>query len=367
MKKAVLLCLFFLVSSDGLAKIPDGLSFSSDFRFRMEADYNSRESDGSKRNDRDRVRLRLRTGFAYQYSENIKFSGRARTGNRNDQQSSHQTLGNEFEPKTVSVDKAFVEGKFRHLEFWLGKNSMPFWRQNGFYWDSDVNPEGITLWKSYDLADGSWKIRPVIGYYIVESLGRKLEDNADVLAYQLGSSGSLGNVKLNLASGMIRLSKVPDAPNEARATTLDYALWVSSVKFAFPVREVPLALGFDYMKNMEDYDSSIALHDKKTGMVASLKLGGVSSSGDWLLGYYYARIEKFAVVPYFAQDNWMRWGFGSTGTRSANFKGHEFRLGYGLGKKSNLIFKVCLVEASDKDGTHIENGNRMRLDYNIGF
>jgi len=37
------------------------------------------------------------------------------------------------------------------------------------------------------------------------------------------------------------------------------------------------------------------------------------------LSYYYAHIEKYAVIDYLAQDDWVRWE-NSNMTRSSNFK-----------------------------------------------
>lgn len=86
------------------------------------------------------------------------------------------------------------------------------------------------------------------------------------------------------------------------------------------------------------------------------------NKGDWLLGYWYADIEQFAVNSSFAQDDWVRWG-SATQTRASDMKGHELRAAYGLGGGMNLVARLYLVEAV----TSVEDGNRFRLDFNYKF
>ena len=72
------------------------LSFTGDFRFRIEQDWNSRKSDGAYRDDRTRLRYRVRFGFNYQYNQWISFGARIRTGNPIKQQDPQLTLGDGF-------------------------------------------------------------------------------------------------------------------------------------------------------------------------------------------------------------------------------------------------------------------------------
>ncbi|MEL6837343.1 MAG: putative porin, partial [Bacteroidota bacterium] len=71
------------------------LSFTGDFRFRIEHDWNSRNASGNLRDDRSRLRYRFRFGLHYELDKHSAFGGRLRTGNINDQQGPHLTLGGE--------------------------------------------------------------------------------------------------------------------------------------------------------------------------------------------------------------------------------------------------------------------------------
>jgi len=68
--------------SDSLAS---SLNFESDFRFRIEQDWNARKSDGSYRDDRSRLRYRFRFGFKYSKATMGSFVARVRTGLPNKQ------------------------------------------------------------------------------------------------------------------------------------------------------------------------------------------------------------------------------------------------------------------------------------------
>ncbi len=73
--------------------IQNGIKFNGDFRFRIEHDWNSRKQNGIFRDDRSRLRFRFRFGVNYQLNNQYSFGGRLRTGNINDQQGPHLTIG----------------------------------------------------------------------------------------------------------------------------------------------------------------------------------------------------------------------------------------------------------------------------------
>ncbi len=60
--------------------------------------------------------------------------------------------------------------------------------------------------------------------------------------------------------------------------------------------------------------------------MAQVFYGGLGRRHEYQVSYTYAHIEDYAVVAFFAQDDWHRWGSAGE-TRSSNFAGHEVRLG----------------------------------------
>lgn len=344
--------------------------FYSDFRFRVEEDWNSRKTDGTHRDDRGRLRIRFRVGFDYNWNEHISFGGRIRVGDKLEQQSPHQTLGDEFEPKTINLDKAYLKGNYAKGWFWLGKNDFPFWKQNELWWDDDVLPEGVAMGSKFITGD-KISIKPTIGYFIVNSLGKGLERDPALIAGQIAVEIELNKIGITLASGYYRLNDIPNQNDGSGTFKLDYSFLNSGIKFDFKTK-LPISTGFDYLVNLKDYSDNTSIstvfQDETDGFVASLSIGKLKGNKDFLIGYYYAYIPKLSVVDYLAQDDWVRWNHNNvTGTRSSNFKGHEIRLGYALGANLNVVARAYFVDGIVTTGSFKETNNRVRLDVNIGF
>lgn len=358
------------VSAESAGEEPPKLKFYGDFRFRAESDWDSLQSDGTKRQDRDRLRVRFRLGFNYAYDAHFSFGGRVRTGNSQDQQSPHQTLGDEFETKGFNVDKAFLQGSWGRGWVWAGKNSFPFWTQNELFWDEDVNPEGIAAGLSFPLGKAPHRLKPTLGYFIMEGSGssNRFSDKSHLAVLQLALDMSFRLADLTTAAGFYSFDDNPATTDTALAD-LDYDIWVLGVKAAFKGAPKPWSVGVDFMRNAKTYPSTLFNADEKTGYVLGLNLGGLKQKKDWLVGYYYAHIEKFAVVARLAQDDWLRWG-SATDTRSSNFEGHELRLGYAFGPSWNVVLRVYMVDGIEPESAAAvskEDGKRARLDFNIAF
>ena len=194
-----------------------------------------------------------------------------------------------------------------------------------------------------------------------------------------GFLADIGDNALTLAGGLLHVDADEDNSQGEKLLdgngARDYVTWIGSVQYKMNLSNRPLTLGVDYMHNGEDYsrndpDAFTAFHhDQTDGYVLSVLYGGTSKPGDWLFGYYYNDIETFAVSSSYAQDNFLRWG-SATETRATNFNGHEFRLGYGVKKNINIITRLYLVEGNilrSATSTHLEDGNRFRIDVNMKF
>ena len=137
-------------------------------------------------------------------------------------------------------------------------------------------------------------------------------------------------------------------------------------QYTLPIQERKWRLGFDYSHNNEEYDIedgvSPSENNEKEAIVLSIIYGDTSKPRNWLLGYYYANIEQFAVNNSFSQDDWMRWGT-ATQTRSSNFDGHEFRVANKLSTSLTAVARLYLVESL----TSVEDGKRFRIDFDWRF
>ncbi|MFQ6006289.1 MAG: putative porin [Woeseia sp.] len=352
------------------------ISVYGDARFRLEADWDSRNSSGGQRADRNRLRTRLRLGLDIKPSDRIRLGFRLRSGSDLSQQSPHITLvdfdNNDTGDADFNLDKWYASFSDGNATIWAGRNGLPFWKQNELFWDDDVTPAGVGLtWKLDNLAINA-------GYFSLPAGMQAFSGNLAVGQAVYGTKVGDEKNDLTIAGGFLGID---GNPTDSDASLLldnngsrDYRTWVVSAQYGTTARERSLKFGFDYIYNSRSYspadpDPFTAINaDETGGIVASISYGS-ASPGDWLAAYYYADVETFAFSSSYAQDDWMRWGSANE-TRSTNFSGHEFRLAYGLKDDMNLVARLYVVEANvlrSASATAKEDGNRFRIDLNYKF
>jgi hypothetical protein len=347
----------------------NGIEIYGDFRTRLEADFASRRADGRQREDRTRVRMRFRLGLEYTANDLFSFGTRLRSGSDDSHQSPHVTVldfdNNDTGDAEFNLDKWYARAHGKKLWGWIGRNSLPLWKQNEFVWDDDVTAVGVAL-----------------GFKTKVGEGGSLALNSGYFSPPVGMqdfSGHLGVGQLVLKTGgwtaagaLLAFDANPDDPDAARLLqgngARDYTLWLGSLQYKFTALGRGLKLGIDLMHNSEDYstvdpDPNTSVNrEQRDGFVLSTKLGDTREKGDWLAAYYYAEVEALAVNASYAQDDWVRWG-SAVETRSSGFEGHELRFAYALEENSSLVARLYLVNAT----TSIEDGSRFRLDFNYTF
>ncbi|MBT4520480.1 MAG: porin [Halieaceae bacterium] len=350
----------------------DTLKVYGDFRARMEQDWDSQKSSGADRDDRLRARVRVRLGMTYKPSDTFEFGVRLRSGSDDSQQSPHITVvdfdDNDTGDAHFNFDKWYLKAKGKNGWGSIGRNGLPMWKPNEMFWDDDVTPLGIAAGYGFKVGEGS-KLGLNGGYF---SLPAGMQDTCGEMGYgQAVLNTSLEGGGLTAAVGLFDMEGDDSASdcdiylqdNGRR----DYQIWVANLQAKFSAGNRPLKIGVDFMSNSESYKLgepgiSSSNKDETDGWDAYVSWGSTGKQGDWLVGYWYANIEQFAVNNSFAQDDWVRWG-SATQTRASNFKGHELRAAYGLGNGMNLVARMYLVEAI----TTREDGNRFRLDFNYKF
>lgn len=385
MKKLLFISIILLSSffsygqSQTIAKdsVDTSLKIGGDYRFRVEHDWSSRKSNGTFRNDRSRLRYRLRFGISKNLNRHFKIDARIRTGNLNDQQGPHVTLGktSEFGLTSIGFEKANIQYKKDNLWAWIGKNSFPFWKQHELLWNDNVFPEGIAIGLK-PKPTSFFSLAPSVGHFIINSSNQLFKNDQFLTIAELN-----GKLKINNKSQLIYNVKnlffndVADIPDGKGTFFLDYNILASSVCYKFKVGNQPFALGVDWYQNTINYDQfreamEPDLMDEKMGYVAYLKYGKLKTKGDISIQLFYANIGKYAIVDYFAQNDWARWdysGSGATGSRLSNFKGVELRMGYKLTKDIRLVARYYNVEQLVALGSHTENGSRFRIDLDAKF
>lgn len=344
------------------------LTFYGDVRLRYELDYDSQNTAGAEREDRNRGRLRARLGFNYRLSDEWSFGSRVRTGSSRSQQSPHLTFVSDDglrDDLDFVVDRYFVQFKHEAFTGWAGRNTSPFWQQNELFWDEDVTPTGLA--GTYDVKLGEGTLSTIAGGFYLPDGGYDL--NGQMLAGQLKYSLPVKTSQFTAAAGLHFMNGESGANNLRNGNgDRDYLIGVASAQWTIPLKGIPLTLGGDVFNNFKDYDAADVApfpasdDDETFGFVLSASLGQLKKQHDWLLAYYYAYIETFAVNASYAQDDWVRFGNGAQ-TDASDFKGHEIRLGYALSKNINVMARLYLVDAI----TTVQDGNRFRLDLNWKF
>lgn len=345
------------------------LSWYSDFRLRLEQDWDSQNSTGVSRDDRLRARIRLRLGLNYRPNDWLDLGVRLRSGSDDSQQSPHITIvdfdDNDTGDANFNLDKWYLKAQEGGLWAWVGRNSLPIWKPNELFWDDDATPAGFATGYETAIGDDS-DVAINAGYF---SLPAGMQDFCGQMGHvQAVARTTVSSATLTAAGGVFDIDGAD--PTDGGCNLLlqengqrDYRIWVGNLQADVG----KLSVGGDFMHNSENYSAGepgiTPLNEDETdGWDVYVTYGSPGKRGDWLLGWWYARIEQFAVNNSYSQDDWMRWG-SATQTRASNFKGHELRAGYGLGNGMNLLLRVYLVDAI----TTIEDGNRARLDFNYRF
>ena len=375
MKKTTYL-LFFLLFPFYLTAQTDSiqkkLKFTADFRFRVEQDWDSQKSDGTERDDRTRLRYRARLGATYDFKDWVSFGIGIRTGKANNQQSPNITLGDQFSGVPISLGKIYVNFNYHWLNAWVGKNTFPFEKQNELFWSGSVNPEGVSLSGKFPFENEfiqSLKINAA--HFIFATSGTSLGKDSYFEGIQLVSSHLQNRVKFFPA--FYYFKNMPNIPDGGDTFNIDYAIIHLGTKVEI-LKNPKVTAGFDYYQNVQDYNNNDSipkfLQKQKTGYVANAGIGKLDKKGDWKVELTYSYMERFAAVDYLAQADWARWDYSSTGSpdsRLTNFKGLEIMAGYALAENMDLRVRFFTVEQIVPYGIAKENGNRIRLDFNIGF
>lgn len=348
------------------------LKLSADFRFRVEQDWNSKKTDGSFRDDRTRLRYRARLGATYQFKDWVSFGMRLRTGQPNKQQDPQLTIGDQFSSVPVAFEKLYANFTYAWLSGWVGKNSFPFEHQTELFWSDNVSPEGVSLSGKFSFQNEfvqSLKVNT--GHFIFATSGTSLGNDSYFEGLQLVSSHWQNRVTFFPA--FYYFKNMPNIPDGGDTFSIDYSIVHLGTKIEI-LKNPKVTVGFDYYQNVQDYNGNDSiqkpLQNQKTGYVANAGIGKLNKKGDWKVQLTYSYMERFAAVDYLAQNDWARWdysGAGSADGRLTNFKGLEVMAGYALAENMNLNVRFFTVEQLVPYGIAKENGNRIRLDFNIGF
>lgn len=345
------------------------LTLYGDLRFRFEEDWDSRRPDGTLRDARGRLRLRARLGLSWSPVDVVDVGFRLRSGRRISQQSPHLTFwdfdGNGRDPAELVFDRWFLSVGHDDTVVWFGRNSDPFWKQDELFWDDDVSLTGGTLRHRWDGQRSDFRL--VGGFYLLPD---GMEGFAGrLLAGQLVYDDQGSRIGTTLATGIFLIDGADTTEHLRHGNgTRDYEIFTANAQARLRHSRFPVTVGVDFMHNLENYSPedpdpvTAANFDQTTGVVASIAVGRARERWDWLVAYYYAHIETFAVNASFAEDDWIRWGARGQ-TDASDMKGHELRFVMAFTQDLNLVARLYLARAI----TTVQDGKRFRADLNYRF
>jgi len=280
---------------------------------------------------RNRNRYRLRVGAFARVNDNTRVEIQFTTAEGADARSSNQTFTDANSRKALDLDTAYVEWSPNdQWKLTAGKMRYPWVRTSSFFFDSDVNPEGVaanwqqaangffgsvfmTQLSERSTAADSGMVGAQFGWRWTQTDGSRIllagayYDHAAVRGYNpfqgaSSSSAGLGSFGNSTTTSATICRKAVATGGACLAN--DYNIFEVLGEYQFNVGEQPLLLFANVAKNTAaDYSittSSTATTIPKgldTAYAAGFNYGRANATipGSWEVGYVYQVIEKDAL------------------------------------------------------------------------
>ena len=323
--------------------------------------------------DRNRGRFRLRAGAMVRVNDNTRVEVQFATGEGGDARSSNQTFTDANSRKALDLDLAYVEwSPTDTLKVTAGKMHYPWVRTQSYFFDNDVNPEGLAaawqqgatgffgsvfyagLSERSSFADSSM-VGAQAGWRAAASDGsRKLlalsyYDHGAVQGYNpfegagagAAGLGAYGNTTTTSAAAC-RRAVYSSAGVVSPCLANDYDIVELLGEYQFNVGSQPLTLYANLARNLKaDFGvtSSTPSSNVPAGLDTAYSFGfnygraNANLPGSWEVGYLYQKVEKDAL---FAQ--WIDSDFAAGNTDGG---GSAFRGAYQLSR--NWRFNVTYM------------------------
>jgi hypothetical protein len=182
------------------------ISWKADTRYR----YESVDPEAAVEQQRQRIRARL--SMTAKINDTLTGTiGIATNGGTGDPRSTNQTLGDSWTRKGIGLDLAYVDWKpVDSFGMSFGKMPQPWYKVAGYFFDNDINPEGIAA-------------RFATGPFFANAWGMALSErstasDASLLGGQIGLTGQIGGMKLTGALGYFDVGSVQGQVTTALAT-----------------------------------------------------------------------------------------------------------------------------------------------------
>ncbi|MBT7171528.1 MAG: hypothetical protein HN909_07150 [Phycisphaerales bacterium] len=322
----------------------DGLTFSGDFRLRMQNDVANKGGG-----DRNRARFRLRFGFTKKFNDEWLVGFRLASGDSDIATSTNQTMGGAFSKKSIWLDLAYAKYTPKAapgLVLVAGKMKNPL-VTSGLVWDSDVNPEGIA--GIYSWGSGNFKPYVAAGWFFgFEGKPGKAHD-VTLLAIQGGFVWQISKTAKWTSAvtwydwedvGTLNTVNTTKYGNSSGVMAFQTINFTNKLAFAMPNpfstsrKRIPVGLTLDLIRNCADEETASRWKGNDFGMYAGIKVGQNKKKGDLSANYGYFYIEANATPGYFLDSS-----FGC-----ANSQGHVFSVTYSVFAAMTVRGQVYLTQ-----------------------
>ncbi|MBD3264880.1 MAG: hypothetical protein GF375_07235, partial [Candidatus Omnitrophica bacterium] len=228
-------------------------------------------------------------------------------------------------------------------------------RPSDLMWDSDINPEGLSIQLDKDFGGG------FSGFFNtgVWMLDEDSSDTSDrfMTVVQPGFQYKWGRAKLGVAVASYFIDNIEDtilnnggdssgSYNTIEGSGLKYKYNVISPGVKLEVKEPFGDPVIQKIKLFGDFVHNPDPSDEENGWLGGVefKIGGPLKIFDkeWKLAYLHRRLEKDAWLDIFPDSD--------AYSGHTDVKGHEIKIGYPLGKNTSLGFDYYLMERIQGQG-----------------
>jgi hypothetical protein len=316
--------------------------------------------------ERNRDRVRARFGFFAKINDTMRVEMQATTTEAFDARSSNQTLTNANSRKNLDIDTMYGEwSPMASTRLTFGKMRYPWIRTSSYFYDGDVNPEGIALnWQQG--ATGAFA-----AVFYTHLMERSTQADSNMAGVQAGWRGTFGDGgRYTLAAGYFDHGAVQGYPayfdqlpafafgnttttnpaicRRGFTTCLanDYNIVDLLAEVQFNVGARPLVLFAEYGHNTEADFQNVSSNPTQnipkgldTAYSAGFTFGRASAPRSWEFGYLYQVVEKDAL---FAQ--WIDSDFAAGLTDG---KGSAVRFAYQLARNWRFNLTYLMNETNN--------------------
>ena len=337
------------------------LTFTGDAQLRYENHDTTRPGTFQQ----ERLRLTAHLVGQWNFTPGLDARFGARTGEQGNQHSPTLTLKpldarHDYGQRSVYLDVWHLEGQAGPWRAVAGRMIWPFFSVYDAVWDTDVNPAGLYLLRTYSGPAEFNHTLAIAGYHLPDGAVRF---TGRMLTAQVRRDQPLADGHLTTALQWFQMQGEPGARYpQGRANERDYRIAELSLSYTATLRDRPASVGFDLFHNFKRYpatgpDTFATLNrTERTGYSFGLSWGENRDPGDWRVRYNFTHQEALAVNPATSEDTITRLGL-------SNYCGHDFRFIYSL--RSDLTIMPRLTLSEEIVGP--ANAYRFRLDLSWGF